>query len=87
MTRLMLSAAALLAMGLAAPALAQDAAQSAPAAATGELPICSKDVQDRCQQGPRAEAMAADVYKGGGNDNSARMTAAQAAGKSAKRPR
>jgi hypothetical protein len=82
----MLSAAALLAMGQAAPALAQAAAQPAPAA-MGELPVCSKDVQDRCQQGPRAEAMAADVYKGGGNDNSARMTAAQAAGKSAKRPR
>lgn len=81
MTRLMFTAAAVLGLGMAAPAFAQDAA--APAAGT-ELPICSKEVRDRCQQGPRAEAMAAEVWKGGGNDNSARMTAAQAAGKRAK---
>jgi hypothetical protein len=82
MTRLMLTAAAF-GLALAAPALAQDAMQPASTAGT-DLPVCSKDVQDRCQQGARAEAMAAETYKGGGNDNSARMTAAQAAGKRAK---
>ncbi len=81
MTRLMLAAMAMLGLGMAAPAVAQGAMQAAPAPGTGELPICSKDVQDRCQQGSRAEAMASDVYKGGGNDNSARMTAAQAEGR------
>jgi hypothetical protein len=77
MTRLMFTAAALLGLGMAAPAFAQNA--PAPAPSADELPYCSKEVRDRCKQGPRAEAMASEVWKGGGNDNSARLTPAQAA--------
>ena len=79
-----LIAAALI--GFSGTAYAQDA--MAPAAGT-ELPVCSKDVRDRCQQGPVAEARAAAEYKGGGRDNSAMMTETQAMGrkgKSAKKP-
>lgn len=86
MTRLMLTAAAL-GLALGAPALAQTATTT-PAPSGEDLPVCSKDVRDRCQQGPRAEAMAAQTWKGGGKDNSARMTAAQAArGTARKAPR
>ncbi len=71
--------AAVAAFALAGPALAQ-----APAAAPAELPVCSKDVRDRCIQGPAAERRAADEFKGGGRDNSATMTAKQAAAGMAK---
>jgi hypothetical protein len=64
------SAAALFAV----PAVAQEAAPAA-----GQLPVCSKEVRDRCIQGPAAQRMAAEEFKGGGRDNSARMTPAQAA--------
>ncbi|WP_448585005.1 hypothetical protein [Thermaurantiacus sp.] len=60
---------------LAAPVLAQEAA---PAMTGGELPVCSKEVRDRCVQGPAAQRMQAEEYKGGGRDNSARMSARQA---------
>lgn len=76
-------AAAFATVAFAAPALAQTAdTAAAPAAmdAAAELPICSKDMKDRCRQGSKAEARAADEYKGGGHDNSSMMTAAQADG-------
>ncbi|WP_448582152.1 hypothetical protein [Thermaurantiacus sp.] len=60
---------------LAAPALAQ-----APA----ELPVCSKEVRDRCIQGPAAQRRQAQEFKGGGRDNSATMTPRQAAAGMAK---
>jgi len=62
-------------------ALAQDAAMAPAADAMAEMPVCSKEVRDRCRQGTRAEALAAAEYKGGGKDNSAMMTASQAEGK------
>lgn len=62
---------------LAAPALAQ-----APAPA--ELPVCSKEVRDRCIQGPAAQRRQAQEFKGGGRDNSAMMTPKQAAAGMAK---
>lgn len=55
---------------LAMPALAQEPA---------ELPVCSKEVRDRCVQGPAAQRREAQEFKGGGRDNSAMMTPKQAA--------
>ncbi len=66
---------------LAAPALAQ---APAPAPAATELPVCSKEVRDRCVQGPAAQRREAQEYKGGGRDNSAMMTPRQAAAGMAK---
>jgi hypothetical protein len=66
----LVSAAAL----FAGPALAQDAAPAAP-----QLPVCSKEVRDRCVQGPAAQRMDAQEFKGGGRDNSAKMTPTAAA--------
>jgi hypothetical protein len=86
MNRLMLTAAAF-GLAFAAPAMAQTSG-TAPAPSVDDLPYCSKDVRDRCKQGPRAESMASQTWKGGGNDNSARMTASQAAqGSTRKAPR
>jgi hypothetical protein len=58
----------------AVPAVAQDAT-----AASGQLPVCSKEVRDRCVQGPAAQRMEAQEFKGGGRDNSAKMTPSAAA--------
>ncbi|MFQ3594830.1 MAG: hypothetical protein SNJ63_01795, partial [Sphingomonadaceae bacterium] len=48
----------------------------APAAApeTAELPVCSREVRDRCIQGPAARRMEAQEFRGGGRDNSAQMS-------------
>ncbi|MFN7174825.1 MAG: hypothetical protein ACK4MT_09000 [Thermaurantiacus tibetensis] len=63
---------------LAAPVLAQD---MAPAT---DLPVCSKEVRDRCVQGPAAQRREAQEFKDGGRDNSAMMTPKQAAAGMAK---
>lgn len=58
---------------LGAPALAQDAPPAT------DLPVCSKEVRDRCVQGPAAQRRQAQEFKGGGRDHSATMTPKQAA--------
>ncbi|MDT7933923.1 MAG: hypothetical protein RQ833_04870 [Sphingomonadaceae bacterium] len=61
---------------VAAAGFAALAAMSAPALAQdNSLPLCSATVRDKCMQPARAQAMAADTYKGGGKDNSAMMGA------------
>jgi hypothetical protein len=67
-----------LATALAMPAVAQEATPPAPDA-SGGLPVCSKEVRDRCIQGPAAQRLAAAEFRGGGRDNSAKMTPKQAA--------
>jgi hypothetical protein len=77
-----LAVAALVAATLAAPALAQaPAAAPAAAPADGSLPVCSKEVLDRCVQGPTARRSEAQEFneKFLGRDRSAQLTPKQAA--------
>jgi hypothetical protein len=70
--------AALATAAFAVPAFAQDA--------TAELPVCSKEVVDRCVQGPAAQRQQREEFseKSLGNDRSRQMTPAQA--KAGKKP-
>lgn len=63
----------------AVPAFAQDAAPA-------EMPVCSKEVVDRCVQGPAAIRQQREEFseKSLGNDRSRQMTPAQA--KAGKKP-
>lgn len=58
---------------MAAPAVAQQ-----PAA---DLPVCSRDVTDRCVQGPAAQRMQREEFdeRSLGNDRSAKLSPKQAA--------
>lgn len=71
--------AALATAAFAVPALAQDAAPA-------ELPVCSKEVVDRCVQGPTAIRQQRQEFdeRSLGNDRSRQMTASQA--KAGKKP-
>lgn len=71
--------AALATAAFAVPAFAQDMA-------TTELPVCSKEVVDRCVQGPAAQRQQREEFseKSLGNDRSRQMTPAQA--KAGKKP-
>lgn len=70
-----------LVLALAAAALALPAYAQAPAATDANLPVCSKDVRDRCVQGPTANRSEAPEFNAKylGRDRSAQLTPKQAA--------